>query len=125
MKIFISLLIVFTLSIEARADQLAYISKDQAEKAVELLSEQKEIVLWCACCEGNIRQKVSISKVYFQYTGYENFYCVMLEAIDENGNKITEELDLAYVHFRIGSKAYNVGHTLGLACDPCTIPFTW
>ena len=74
---------------------------------------------------GNIKQKVSISKVYFQYTGYEDFYCVMLEAIDENGNKISEELDLAYVHFRIGSKAYNVGHTLGLACDPCTIPFTW
>jgi len=108
-----------------KADQLAYLSKAQADQALELLKEQKELILWCACCPENEKQKVRISNIYIQFTGQEQYYTLVLEAVDSEGNVIKEELDLAYVHIKIGSKAYNVGNTLGFECNPCVSPFFW
>jgi hypothetical protein len=123
MKNLLLLVTLIILSFEAKADQLAFLSKTQAEQAVELLKEQKELVLWCACCPDEQMKRVSVKNVSIRYTDVEDFYTVVLDAIDSNGNITSEELDLAYVHFKIGNKAYNVGHILGFNCDPCTQPF--
>lgn len=123
MKNLLLIITLFIFSSRAKADQLAFISKAQAEQAVELLKEQKELILWCACCVDEQMRRVTVKNVSIRYTEYQEFYTVVLDAIDNNGNSISEELDLAYVHFRIGTKAYNVGQTLGFKCDPCTLPF--
>lgn len=126
MKKLIILCAMLFVTTYCKADQLAYITKEQAQKATEFLQSHKEIMLWCACCDQNsTKQVVTITKVYFEHTGYEQYYQVVLEGTDVHGNKVTEKLDLAYVHFKIGNNAYNVGKTLGFECDPCTTPFLW
>lgn len=123
MKNLFLIITLFIISSKAKADQLAFISKTQAEQAVELLKEQKVLVLWCACCADEQMKRVTVKNVSIRYTDVEEFYTVVLDAIDSNGNIISEDLDLAYVHFKIGNKAYNVGQALGFKCDPCTLPF--
>ena len=113
------------LSIASKADQLSYITLNQAIEATEFLKEQSELLLWCGCCEGDPVKIVKVTRVYYEHTGYENYYQVKLEGQDKDGNTITEALDLAYVHFRIGKNAYCVGQTLAYECDPCTAPFPW
>jgi len=107
----------------SKADQLAYLSESQAMEAVEFLKEQNRVILWCACCDNEAQQLISVSNVNYKHTGYEDFYEIYIEGIDEEGIKKTCDLDLAYVHFLIGKKAYCVGKVLGFECDPCTEPF--
>ncbi len=122
-KLIFIIFIVFV-SIQVKADQLEYLTRDQAVKATELLREQENIVLWCGCCEGNIPKRVvSLTNVYYSHSGYEESYKITIEGTDQNGNNIREVIDLAYVHIIQGSRAYCVGKTLNFDCDPCTGPF--
>ena len=107
-------------------DQLSYLTKDQALKATIYLRKIPTVVLWCACCEGdNPKRTVTISNVFYEYTGTENFFQVILEGVDNNQKKIKEEIDLAYVHVNIDGDAKCLGLELGLECDPCTQPFPY
>ena len=109
-----------------KADQLAYITKEQAQKATDFLKSQKKVVLWCACCDKDSPKRViKVSKVYFLATGYEDTYKVVLEGKDSDGKHVKEELDLAYVHCKQKGMAECVGKALGFDCDPCTDAFKW
>lgn len=124
MKKSIFLLLAFFATTLCRADQLQYISKEQAQLATEFLSSQKEVLIRCACCnENNTRNIITLKKVYFEHSGFEDYYKVIVEGKNNRGDKVKMELDLAYVFFKIAKKAYNVGLTLGFKCDPCTAPF--
>ena len=109
----------------SKADQLAYLTLDQAIEATEFLQEQSEVIIYCACCDGDAKKIVKVTKVYYEYTGFEDYYEIKLEGEDSYGNVIEEEVDLAYLHFKLASKAYCVGSTLAYDCDPCTEPFSW
>ncbi|MCL1938384.1 MAG: hypothetical protein FWF52_08335 [Candidatus Azobacteroides sp.] len=123
MKRSLYLLILLLPAFVCRADQLAYLSESQAIEAVEFLNTQKQLILWCTCCNNEAQQFITVSNVGYKYTGYENFYEVYVDGTDNKGSTKNYNLDLAYVHYLLGKKAYCVGKALGLDCDPCTAPF--
>lgn len=124
-RIFISIIIIISSFLSIKADQLAYLSKDQAQKATTYLQKQSEVLLWCACCDKDPKQIVKVSKVYYEYTGNKVFYHIFLIGMNQNGKQVKEELDIAYVHINKNGKAYCVGKELGFKCDPCTDTFLW
>lgn len=107
------------------ADQLAYISKQQAEETVTYFEDKdiKHVVLWCACCENDPKVKVTVSRIYYKYTGYEKYYEVHIVGKTSDGRSIDEGVDLAYVHIKKSGKWYCLGKELGFECDPCTKVF--
>lgn len=124
----IIVVISFVVSINfAYADQLSWVTKDQAEQAVEYINDYgiREVILWCACCDGDFAQKVTITKVYYRYSGTEDYYEVVIEGTKANGDFVNESVDLAYVHVKSGTKANCLGKELGFPCKPCTAPFNW
>jgi hypothetical protein len=101
------------------ADQLAYISKEEAEKASEFIQTQKAIYLFCGCCENERGLLIKPTKVYAKFTNYENYYEVIVEYLDKNGETQTVALDLAYTWYKEKRKFYTVGKKLKLEHDPC------
>ena len=107
------------------ADQLAYITREQAEQTVAYFEYEniKQVVLWCACCENESKVKVFVTEVYMQPTYYKNYFQVYIRGVASDGQKIDLGVDLAYVHIKKKSKWYCLGKQLGFDCDPCTKPF--
>jgi hypothetical protein len=127
MKKLFALLIISLISYTANADQLAYISREQADKAVAYLKNNSitQVLIWCGCCEKDELVKVNIKKVYARHTGSSNFYEVVIEGTKENGQVFSSAVDLAYVFVRSGNLAKCLGVLLDFDCDPCTVPFDW
>lgn len=133
-KLFLTLCLAFTLLPSLKADQLAYISKAEAQRTIALLSKYPEVLVWCACCdtEYSYWSLIKIKKIYMREVGYtdsssgENYYEVIVEGVNHRGEKVAEELDLAYAHVRGDDGwGYCVGRLIGAECDPCTPPFPW
>ena len=111
----------------AKADQLAWLTKEEAEMTVQFFNNYgiNRAIFWCACCDGDTQIKIEITKVFYRYTGTEEYYEVVIEGTDQNGNYVNDAVDLAYVHIPSGTKANCLGQQLGFECDPCTAPFSW
>ena len=60
------------------ADQLSYISLQQAQTTVNFLKQNniRQVILWCACCNNEKKQKLIIRDYKYAYTGYENYYTI-------------------------------------------------
>ena len=86
-----SLLLVSIMSIAALADQAAYITKAQAEKAAAFLKDKKQIRHYCAPCDDKGDRTEDITSVGAAPAGYQDFWEVKV-----NG----EGIDLAYVYFQ-------------------------
>jgi hypothetical protein len=108
----------------AKADQLALITLDEAKKAADYISQQRELVLWCACCENETKERVTITSVYYRSAG-DDLYETVLKYKDSQGNLQERTIDLAYVHVFINGQAHCIGQILEMRCDPCTAPFEW
>ena len=80
-------LVSFTLA--AFADQAAYITRTQAEKAAAFLKDQKQIRHYCAPCDDKGDRVEEISTVEAADAGYRGYWEVKV-----NG----EGIDLAYVY---------------------------
>jgi len=109
-----------------QADQLEWITKEQAIAAVEYLQQQEAVIIWCGCCEEDRMRPVVITKVYYEKVENEgeDYYTVKIDGFDGEGNEIVgEPLDLAYVHIVKDYVAYCLGVELGFECDPCVEPF--
>lgn len=124
--VFITLLF---LSTQSRADQLAWISEAQAKKAVEFLKNHKQVILYCACCDNEPKEKVKIKNITYRHPEmggkvYKEYYQVFV-TIKLDGKWQEVGLDLAYVHIKKAKKAYCLGKELDFECDPCTEPFSW
>ena len=109
------------------ADDLQYMSEVQAKKTVELLQKQKYVLLYCSCCaEGyDTKTYVKIESVSYRYTGYQEFYEVLVEGVDSNGNKVLETIDLAYTYIQKKKKGDCVGLVLKFFCMPCEKHVKW
>ncbi|PRP68175.1 hypothetical protein [Nonlabens agnitus] len=105
------------------ADQLAYIRLDQAKAAKEYLETQSHVIVWCACCENEDQQYLTIENIYYKNVNYKNLYQVVLQGKDIEGNLETVNLDLAYTHVPKDGYYHTVGKLLNYDCDPCTQPF--
>ena len=107
------------------ADQLAYISKAQADEAVAFISTLNKVYLFCGCCEIRKPEKVKPVKVYAKHTGHASYYEVHLEYTDETGKIKTTPLDLAYVWYRKLRKYNTIGDALKLEHDRCVYLRDW
>lgn len=124
MKSFLGVLFIFLASYSF-ADQLAYISKDDADKAVLMISELKTHYLFCGCCSMEKPMKVEPKKVFARHTGYEDYYEVVIEYITPEGNKVEEAIDLAYTWAKKLGKYATIGKLLELNHDHCVKPQHW
>jgi hypothetical protein len=122
-KIFLSL--IFLLSINSYADQLSYITKDQAAKAVEYLKTQKEVLLSCTCCEEPDNEYIKITNVYYKHSGSEDFYLVIIEGKNSRNQIVERAVDLAYVFIGKQGNAYNLASELNLEYQPCPLKTRW
>ncbi len=102
----------------AQADQLAYLTKAEAEKGAEILKKQKFVYLFCGCCDNDVTEKIKINSVEVRYTGYEDFYEIFVISNTKEGKK-EYSLDLAYAWLKVKKSFNTVGSILGLEHDPC------
>lgn len=106
-------------------DQLAYISKADADRAVTKLEKMKTIYLFCGCCALKEPVKVKPIKVYAVFTGYEEYWEVFIQYLDEDGITRDQALDLAYVWKKGMFKYKTIGAILDLKHDYCVKPKDW
>jgi hypothetical protein len=78
----------------AFADQAAYVTKAQADKAAAFLKDKKQIRHYCAPCDDKGDRVEDIADVTAVKVDYQNYWEVQI-----NGKGI----DLAYVYFRTKS----------------------
>lgn len=119
---------VFLLIQNAKADQLAWLSKDQAKQTVDYFNDNniKEVILFCGCCDKDIKEKVTVSKVYYrQVKDSKEYYEVVIEGSTPETKPVKKAVDLAYVYIKKDNKAACLGLELGFQCDPCTQPYDW
>ncbi len=121
MKTFALLLLFVGFATFAKADQLAYLSKEDAERAAEFIRTQKTLYLFCGCCDGDTPVKISPVSVEVVYTNYEDYYEVIV-TYKENGQEKQAALDLAYTWFKKKRDMLTVGSAMNLEHDICN-PF--
>jgi hypothetical protein len=130
MKKMIFAISIMFLSTYAKADQLAWVTKEQAEKTTAFLKENgvTEAILWCGCCSNEPKKKIKINNYFSRYAGTQEnikYYEIILVGTLDDGNKFSKAVDLAYVFLRVGSQAKCFGKLLNFECDPCSLPFAW
>lgn len=123
-KLFI-LLLFSAMFNNAQADQLAYISQEDALSAVVLIKKAKKVIDFCGCCDGVDPLKVKIVSAEARFTNYENFYEVYITYKDANGVLKTTPVDLAYLWIKYKGNVQTVGKTLNLDHDPCIETINW
>jgi hypothetical protein len=122
-KIYLTIFLIMLVA-NVKADQLAYLSKQDAEIAVERIQKLKSITLFCGCCSMMEPEEVVPVKVYMEFTGFENYYEVFIEYWN-NGILRSMPLDLAYT-WKKGFFGYKtIGQLLGLKHDYCVKPKQW
>lgn len=103
------------------ADQLAYLSKSDAERAASFIQNSKKIGFYCGCCDNQILKVIKVRGVEVKHTGYEDYYEVFVTYRDHKEDKSTP-VDLAYVWIKLNGVLQTVGKALGLEHDPCKTP---
>lgn len=117
MKKFAATFLLLIFSLTVFADQAAYITKEQARRAVALLKDKKQIKHFCAPCDDKSIRLEEIKSIEATPTGYEGTWEVKI-----NG----EGIDLAYVYFsdKHGGKWKNAAKKLKIKVQgvPKTLP---
>ena len=119
MKKFLLIALFLGSSFSLLADQLAYISKEEAMQAAEFIKKTKTIYSYCGCCEEFAETpgkpiKLKVENIIVRATGYENYYQVYVVV---KGKEIA--LDLAYTWYKTEKTYKTIGEGLGLAHDKC------
>lgn len=142
MKTILTIWAVFGLfSTISVADQLAYISKAEAERAAKHIQSQQLMVSYCSLCNSEPVELWHVQETKVAHTGYENYYEVIVKArriltssrvydsgqyeepieLDYVGHpdSALEELklDLAYVYTASEGAWYCVGKLLEMDCE--------
>lgn len=103
------------------ADQLAWVNKNDAIKAVNLLKNKKNVVIFCGCCEDDIKQTKSLKTARYTQDAEDRVYYKV--SVLYEGKSDWLDVDLAYIHVEIDGLWHSVGKALGMQCDPCILPF--
>jgi hypothetical protein len=90
----LSMLAISLFAIDISADQAAYITRAEADKAAAFLKDKKQIRHSCAPCDDKGDRVEDIAAVKAVKVDYQNYWEVQI-----NGKGI----DLAYVYFRTKS----------------------
>lgn len=81
MKKYVYLLFVFAVSLfhfSVYADQLAYNSREECEKAVKKLSKGSIVISYCSFCKDEYVEIWQVQKAEVTYTGHQEFYEVQI-----------------------------------------------
>lgn len=84
-------LVIAIIAVAAYADQAAFITQAQAEKAAAFLTGKMQIRHYCAPCDDKDDRVEDIKNVVAEPAGYQDYWEVKV-----NG----EGIDLAYVYFQ-------------------------
>jgi len=122
-KVILIMTLLIVGSSQLYADQLAYISKAEAESAAEYL-KGKEVILYCGCCDNDTPEKIKVLTAEVVYTNYENYYEVVITFV-RKGEIVRESVDLAYVWEKYENATRTIGSALGLKHEPCIEVIPW
>lgn len=122
MKKILLLTLFFCSSFSLMADQLAYISREDAMNAAELIKKTGTVYSYCGCCDDFLEPgtkptkpiKLKVEQIIVRATGYEDYYEVYVVV---KGKEIA--LDLAYTWYKSEKKYQTIGEGLGLDHDKC------
>ena len=103
------------------ADQLAYLSKADADRGAEYIEKAKKIVFFCGCCDNQEIEKIKVKGVEVKFTGTEQYYEIYV-FYSYQGETKSVPVDLAYVWVKVKGTIQTVGKALGLEHDPCKTP---
>ena len=122
------LFLILINAITTKADQLAWLDKSQLNQAMDYINKNdiKEVILFCGCCDKDIKEKILVSKIYYrQVKDSKEYYEIVIEGTTLETKPVKKAVDLAYVHIKKNDKAVCLGVEMGFTCDPCTKPFDW
>ena len=125
-RIILLVAVIFIQSI-GFADQLLWISKNDAVRAVNFLNKNTEAILYCGCCDDDVKQKIHIYSARFSQVPEDKSSYKVSISYELNGDSIAGwlDVDLAYIHSQSNGLWTSVGKLLGMECDPCVTPFTF
>ena len=105
-KTLTTVLLGIFLTITVLADQAAYVTKAQAERAAAFLKDKKQISHFCSPCDNDQPRTEDVKSVEAVKVDYKDFWEVRV-----NG----EGIDLAYVYFQTkDGKWKNLAKELGV-----------
>jgi hypothetical protein len=103
------------------ADQLAWLSKADAQKGAEFIENAKKVIFFCGCCDKSAVEKIKVLGVEVKHTGTDEFYEIHV-SYNYHGETKSAPVDLAYVWVKTKGGLQTVGQALGMTCDPCKSP---
>lgn len=103
------------------ADQLAWLSKADAQRGAEYIEGAKKVIFFCGCCDKSAVEKIKVLGVEVKHTGTEEFYEIHV-SYNYHGEAKSVAVDLAYVWVKTKDGLQTVGKMLGLEHDPCKAP---
>jgi hypothetical protein len=103
-----SILLFMTVLVPVHADQASYVKKEQAEKAVNILRDAKQLRSFCPPCGDKRWIPKEVARVEMKDAGYENFYEVFVN---------DEPIDLAYIYVPAAGKWQNLAMAVGATVD--------
>ena len=112
-KILLIILLSFV-GFQSKADQLAYVSKEEAMKGAEIIKKARIVYSYCGCCDNDKPVKLKPKQIIVRAVGYNDFYEVYVVV---DGKEIA--LDLAYAWVKEKDGYQTVGEVAGLEHDPC------
>ncbi len=121
----LALFFILSMSFVSKADQLAYISQEEAEEAAQYLMKHTTVYLFCGCCTMQEPKKVTVLEAKAMHTGYENYYEVEIKYKDANGQIKFEKIDLAYTWRKKLFSYKTIGTLLKMEHDPCVNLKKW
>ena len=114
MKKILLIILLSLVGFQSKADQLAYVSKEEAMKGAEIIKKARIVYSYCGCCDNDKPVKLKPKQIIVRAVGYNDFYEVYVVV---DGKEIA--LDLAYAWVKEKDGYQTVGEVAGLEHDPC------
>ncbi|NVK65231.1 MAG: hypothetical protein HWE22_11630 [Flavobacteriales bacterium] len=109
----------------SHADQQSVLYEEDAQRTVEYLQTQQEIVLYCGCCSNDTYDKITLNEVSYECEA-SNWCRVRIQGVDQvSGDSVNRTIDLAYAWVNVEGVAQNLAWEVGLNSNPCSPSFDW
>ena len=104
---------LFIFIYNSKADQYLSLNKETAQKALVLLENENEVIIFCPSCKNGSTNSIKNSS--FQYkSSFWGGSGIQLFGTGKNGIDWCDPVDLAYLHIKRGTKAVAVAELLEL-----------
>ena len=104
---------LFIFIYNSKADQYLSLDKETAQKALALLENENEVIIFCPSCENGSKNSIKNSSFQFK-SSFWGDSGIHLFGTGKNGLDWCDPVDLAYLHIKRGAKAIAVAEILEL-----------